>query len=104
MKKIALIISVSLMFALSFSITSCSGGADKPKIEKATDKNGPEYTSQFLCPMSCKGSGSKLPGKCPACGMAYVKNAHFGHNHGAGGHGDHSGHDHSGHDHSGHNH
>ncbi len=51
--------------------------------EKAeVDKTGKEYTSAYVCPMHCEGSGSAEPGKCPACGMAYVKNEdHEGHNH-----------------------
>ncbi len=38
------------------------------------DKSGPEYTSDYICPMHCEGSGSDEPGKCPVCGMDYVKN------------------------------
>jgi len=38
------------------------------------DKSGPEYTSAYVCPMHCKGSGSDQPGKCPVCGMDYVAN------------------------------
>ena len=38
------------------------------------DKTGPEYTSDYVCPMHCEGSGSDEPGKCPVCGMEYVKN------------------------------
>ncbi len=37
-------------------------------------KSGPEYTSAYVCPMHCKGSGSNQPGKCPVCGMEYVAN------------------------------
>ncbi|HPQ21251.1 MAG TPA: heavy metal-binding domain-containing protein [Saprospiraceae bacterium] len=52
----------------------------------ATDnivKSGKEYTSAFICPMHCKDSGSDKAGKCPKCGMDYVKNEdeHAGHNH-----------------------
>lgn len=103
MKKISTIFCIALLVGLTVSIVACSGES-KPKIEKATDMNGKEYTSRFLCPMSCKTSGANQPGKCPACKMDYVLNEHFGHNHGAGGHGHGHGHDHSGHDHSGHNH
>lgn len=65
------------------------------------DKSGKEYTSAYVCPMHCEGSGSATEGTCPVCKMDYVKNKktksgnshqHDGHNH------DHSGHDHSGHD------
>ncbi|MBK6949186.1 MAG: hypothetical protein IPH16_15030 [Haliscomenobacter sp.] len=53
------------------------------------DKSGPEYTSAYICPMHCPGSGSDQPGQCPKCGMDYVKNddvqsseeGHEGHNH-----------------------
>jgi len=49
--------------------------AEQPadKIEKV-DTSGPEYTSKYICPMFCKGSGSDQPGVCPACGMDYVLN------------------------------
>ncbi len=58
--------------------------------EEAVDKSGPEYTSAYICPMHCKGSGSDSEGKCPVCGMAYVANTD---------HESHEGHDHDGHDH-----
>lgn len=77
----------------SFIFSSCGGAetkADKaadaaPKIERAVDKNGKEYTSRWICPMRCKGSGTEVRGqKCPACKMDLVDNknhAHYGHNH-----------------------
>lgn len=34
---------------------------------------GMEYTSVYVCPMHCKGSGSDSAGTCPVCGMDYVK-------------------------------
>lgn len=37
-------------------------------------EQGPEYTSAYVCPMHCEGSGSAEPGKCPVCGMEYVAN------------------------------
>jgi Cu(I)/Ag(I) efflux system membrane fusion protein len=39
-----------------------------------TNKTGKEYTSAFICPMRCEGSGSEVAGECPVCGMKYVKN------------------------------
>ena len=96
-------------FAIGFAATSCGGGAEKAEEaaetvktemsdkkadakadmtehkaeEKAEkDKTGKEYTSAYVCPMHCEGSGSAEPGKCPACGMDYVKNEdHEGHTH-----------------------
>lgn len=49
-----------------------------------SDNNGPEYTSAYVCPMHCKGSGSDQPGKCPVCNMDYVANPNHtkdGHEH-----------------------
>lgn len=95
----ALAITAALTFA------SCGGShshdsGDAAKTETTTsesstdpaaaDKSGPEYTSKYICPMYCKGSGSDQPGKCPVCGMDYVLNenyqeqdqpGHEGHNH-----------------------
>lgn len=42
--------------------------------ESEIDKSGPEYTSLYICPMHCEGSGSDEPGECPVCGMDYVPN------------------------------
>lgn len=36
---------------------------------------GTAFTSAYVCPMHCEGSGSEEAGKCPACGMAYVAQA-----------------------------
>ena len=33
---------------------------------------GKEYTSAYVCPMHCDGSGSDEAGTCPKCGMDYV--------------------------------
>lgn len=50
----------------------------------AVHGKGKEYTSAYVCPMHCAGSGSEEPGKCPVCGMDYVaQNDHVkdGHSH-----------------------
>jgi len=82
-------------------LTSC--GNTSPKAEKAaqTDKQGKEYTSAYICPMHCEGSGSDQAGTCPVCGMDYVVNETYkAHDHQGG----HDGHNHEGHSHEGHNH
>ncbi len=106
---------IMVVFALGITVTSCNNSESSGvKIEKATDKNGKEYQSAYICPMYCKGSGSNQPGKCPACKMDYVANAskvktnththdHSGHNHNHS-HGHNHGHDHSGHGHVPHDH
>ena len=47
---------------------ACSSGASD------AEKQGKEYTSAYICPMHCEGSGSDEAGKCPVCEMDYVKN------------------------------
>jgi len=49
-------------------------GDHKVHQDGSIDKTGPEYTSEYICPMHCDGSGSAEPGECPVCGMDYVKN------------------------------
>lgn len=85
---------VLLLFSATLSIIACGGsnageGASEENMEKMeADKSGPEYTSAYVCPMHCKGSGSDQPGTCPVCKMDYVANEdhqnhddHEGHNH-----------------------
>lgn len=69
MKFSILILAAGIAFATT---TSCSQG-QKSKTE-TVDKSGPEYTSAYVCPMHCPGSGSMEPGKCSVCGMDLVKN------------------------------
>lgn len=91
--------------------TAKEGNSDNTEASVA-DQKGPEYTSAYICPMHCKGSGSDAEGKCPTCKMDYVANKdhemhhdHDGHDHDGHDH-DHDGddHDHDGHDHDGHDH
>lgn len=48
------------------SITACKSNKE--------NHTGKEYTSTYICPMNCEGSGSKTKGNCPVCDMDYVKN------------------------------
>lgn len=36
-----------------------------------------EYSSKYICPNHCKGSGSEKPGDCPVCGMEYIENPDY---------------------------
>jgi hypothetical protein len=92
--------SLTLLCACTFFLLSCGGNAATGALD------GPEYTSAYICPMHCEGSGSAEMGTCPVCKMDYVANAdkaapevdpHEGHNHDT-----HEGHDHGSHE--GHNH
>ena len=50
-------------------------GHDDTPTEQA--EQGKEYTSRYICPMHCKGSGSDVAGTCPVCEMDYVLNKDF---------------------------
>lgn len=80
-------------FAIACKPAAENTAAGTEKTEVKQDMSGPEYTSAYICPMHCKGSGSDKEGVCPVCGMDYVVNDH-----------NHEGHDHEGHDHEGHSH
>lgn len=83
MNKVRLMLAM-LVFALTVAWQACGSNQDAGEQQEATteqaapaaqdDKNGPEYTSAYVCPMHCPGSGSDSPGKCPKCGMDYVAN------------------------------
>ena len=72
-------ISAIIFFALTLSMVSC-----KDKVQERNKKEvviteeiaekGKEYTSAYVCPMHCEGSGNDDVGSCPQCGMTYVKN------------------------------
>ena len=56
------------MLMILSSIVACSSS------ESNTAETGKEYTSAYVCPMHCEGSGSDSAGLCPVCGMDYVEN------------------------------
>ena len=57
-------------FLLFGAMTDCTINTEKEK----TNNQGKEYTSEYVCPMHCEGSGSDTAGTCPVCEMDYVKN------------------------------
>ena len=71
MKHITL--KIFLLFAISSFMASCGGNTST---EPAN--TGIEYTSAYICPMHCEGSGSDSAGLCPVCGMDYVVNESAG--------------------------
>jgi len=90
MRLLKVLASVTLVFFLTISFTSCGDAATSTDgaVEKTTTETphgaGQEYTSAYVCPMHCEGSGSDQAGECPVCGMAYVtQDAHTenGHEH-----------------------
>ncbi len=92
---------ILLILALSFFFIACNSSTAKKeetkKVERV-DMNGNEYTSTYICPMHCAGSGSEEPGVCPVCEMDYVLNENKVDSD------SHEGHDHDGEEHEGHNH
>jgi hypothetical protein len=75
MKTVKTILGV-LALGLILSTVSCK---DVKKVDDSTKteltaKKGKEYTSDYVCPMHCKDSGSDKEGNCPTCKMSYVKN------------------------------
>ena len=85
MKNLKTIILTLTFFAFGIVMTSCGSNTNTNSSNK-TEQQGKEYTSAYICPMHCKDSGSDQAGKCPVCGMDYVKNE----NHKADGHEGHS--------------
>ncbi len=69
-----------LIFSIfSMSFLACKQDGNKQKADNTEAKSGPEYTSKYICPMHCKGSGADTTGVCPACGMDYVVNKDHNH-------------------------
>jgi hypothetical protein len=74
-------ILLALVVLASVLMVSCKDNKAEIKTE-TTEKQGKEYTSAYVCPMHCDGSGSDTEGTCDTCGMALVKNEdHGGHTH-----------------------
>jgi len=84
----------AILMSIPFLILSCGGNtstdqATDPQeeqtettdttylIEESSAVEGKEYTSAYVCPMHCEGSGSDQPGTCPVCKMKYVENENF---------------------------
>ena len=72
--KILKSIAFGFLLAGTISFIACGGDSNKTQ-EHSTHEHhgeGKEYTSAYVCPMHCEGSGSDAEGKCPVCGMDYV--------------------------------
>lgn len=110
MRKI--ILSIIAIFACTSMVvlSSCNSGSStkKTEAEEVRTEKGKEYTSKFICPMHCDGSGSETGGECPVCGMDYVLNEEYqntSHDHDHKNHQhDHESHDHDTEEHGDHSH
>ncbi|MBO6517534.1 MAG: hypothetical protein JJ975_13390 [Bacteroidia bacterium] len=72
---------LGLVSICCMALVGCTSKTSTPKhqtkhehLEKEVDRSGPEYTSKYICPMHCEGSGSDTTGTCPVCEMDYVLN------------------------------
>lgn len=82
-------ISAIIFFALTLSMVSCKDNVQERNkkevvVTEEIAEKGKEYTSTYVCPMHCEGSGSDEEGSCPQCGMTYVINTEHtsdGHKH-----------------------
>ena len=102
MKLLKMFLLFVAVMGTSVAITSCGGHSHD---NDSSEKLGKEYTSDYVCPMHCKDSGSEKAGKCPVCGMDYVVNEDHkkdGHEHSEDVDHDHDDHEHG--DDDGHNH
>ena len=79
MKKLKINFLLAVLFSASVIFTSCGNKQESKSesTEQSSEKSGPEYTSAYVCPMHCEGSGSDTTGNCPVCGMDYVKNEDY---------------------------
>lgn len=83
---------ILFIFFLALALWSCGGNNQSHEghdhehehMEASMHGEGKEYTSAYVCPMHCEGSGSDEAGTCPKCGMDYVAQADHvkdGHSH-----------------------
>ncbi len=77
------------LFTVSCGSSDNASNTDSETTEQSAEQ-GKEYTSAYICPMHCEGSGSDKAGKCPVCGMDYVANEDKAGNHDQGGHDGHN--------------
>ena len=82
MKALKNFVFLALFIAASTLAVSCGNSKtdhsghdhDSTHVESGHGE-GKEFTSAYVCPMHCEGSGSEEAGTCPVCGMDYVAKA-----------------------------
>ena len=66
------------LITIGLALTSCgnktNNKTNNKTITEQSINQSKEYTSAYVCPMHCEGSGSDKAGICPVCGMDYVEN------------------------------
>lgn len=84
MQKVRMLILPVCLLLLGVGLTACGGNEGAAEAEEThmheagsmddhmhAHGEGANYTSAYVCPMHCEGSGSDKPGTCPVCGMDY---------------------------------
>ena len=72
MKKNVIFMATTLfLFTGLISLSACGGSSEKPKEQTAPADS--TKVAAYVCPMG-DSKGSDSPGKCPKCGMDFVKN------------------------------
>ena len=77
MKNIKTIFFFLAMMATTALVSSCGNSSHEHEHNQAHEHAAPHgegkaFTSAYVCPMHCDGSGGEAEGKCPVCGMDYV--------------------------------
>lgn len=67
-------ISFKIFLLFTISLLASCGGNTSSTTNTEQSQTSVEYTSAYICPMHCEGSGSDSAGMCPVCGMDYVVN------------------------------
>ncbi len=67
----------SFLTIATLGLAACGGDhqheqGDATSSEAKAHGASKEFTSAYVCPMHCQGSGGDQAGTCPACGMDYV--------------------------------
>ena len=80
MRFLKLLTALLLVLSFTFVFTACGDSAATTETATETASEAPhgegkEFTSAYVCPMHCDGSGSDTAGECSVCGMEYVAKA-----------------------------
>jgi hypothetical protein len=67
-------VAALFLFTLSCKEKKETNTVTSTEEHETVQEPGKEYTSAYVCPMHCEGSGSDSEGTCPKCGMDYVAN------------------------------
>ena len=68
----------SILTIVALGLAACGSdhqheqGTEAAPGEAKAHGTSKEYTSAYVCPMHCAGSGSDQAGTCPVCNMDYV--------------------------------